>query len=174
MTTDQNPEFVVQLTECQNRLYAFILALLPDPDAAHDVLQETNLVLWDRADDFCTAKSFWAWSSGVARKKVLSHFRDRKRGRLVFDNELVESLASVATRVSEEDDIRSSRLRACLEELPADKRDLLASRYVSKLSVAALAGQIGRSTAAVSMTLYRLREILFNCVQRKHAGEEVR
>ena len=171
---DPNSDLVIHLTESQNRLYAFILVLLPDPHAARDVLQETNLVIWDRADEYRTAKSFWAWASGIARKKVPTYFRDCGRDRLVFDDALVESLALVADHVSEEDELRGSKLRDCLEELPPDKRDLLSGRYVSKASISALAQQLGRSNAAVGMLLYRLREILANCIRRKLAEEEAR
>ena len=37
---------VQRITECQRRLYAYILTLLPGTQQADDVLQETNLVLW--------------------------------------------------------------------------------------------------------------------------------
>ena len=124
-------------------------------------------MIWDRADEFCADKSFWAWASGIARMKVLSYFRDCQRNRLIFDDALVESLALAAERVSEEGDLRGSNLRDCLEKLPADKRELLVNRYVAKTSISALARQIGRSNAAVSMLLHRLREILLKCIQGK-------
>lgn len=166
------PDLVVNLTESQNRLYAFILTLLPDPVAARDVLQETNLVIWERAAECSPATGFWAWASEIARRKVMAHFRDCGRDRLVFDEALVESLALVAASVAEEDELRGSKLRDCLEQLPSDKRELLAKRYASKASIFALAQQIGKSDAAVKMLLYRLRETLLNCIQRKLAEVE--
>lgn len=172
MSVDRDSDLVLHLTESQNRLYAFILVLLPNPHAARDVLQEVNLVIWKQAGEYCAAKGFWAWASGIARKKVLAHFRDCGRDRLVFDDELVESLALAAEHVAEEDDFRGSKLRDCLDKLPRDKRELLSGRYVSKASISALAQQFGKSNAAVKMLLYRLRETLLNCIQRKLAEAE--
>jgi RNA polymerase sigma-70 factor, ECF subfamily len=39
-------ELVSLMTQFQGRLYAYILSLIADADAANDVLQETNVVLW--------------------------------------------------------------------------------------------------------------------------------
>ncbi len=44
-STDRTERYVQHLTDVQNRLYAYILMLLPNPDDAANVLQETNLVL---------------------------------------------------------------------------------------------------------------------------------
>lgn len=46
----QSPEFIQLLTTHQSRLYAYILTLVFDPNDADDVLQETNTVLWSKAD----------------------------------------------------------------------------------------------------------------------------
>ena len=45
-------QFVERLGSCQDRLFAYILMLLSNRDAALDVLQETNLVLWRKAAEF--------------------------------------------------------------------------------------------------------------------------
>ena len=55
MTSDQ---YFLAITAIQNRLHAYILSLLADPAAAQDVLQETNLVLIRKADNFQSDASF--------------------------------------------------------------------------------------------------------------------
>ena len=40
-------EFVAQITKSQRQLHAFILSMVWNPVEADDVLQETNLVLWE-------------------------------------------------------------------------------------------------------------------------------
>src|SRR3954454_14411357 len=42
-------EFVQLLTGVQSRLYAYICSLVGDSAGARDVLQETNLALWNKA-----------------------------------------------------------------------------------------------------------------------------
>ncbi len=48
----KSDRYFLAITAIQNRLHAYILSLLADPVAAQDVLQETNLVLIRKADDF--------------------------------------------------------------------------------------------------------------------------
>ena len=55
-------QFVRNLTDCQPRLYAFILSLLPNRDDASDVLQDTNLVIWRRSAEFTDGTNFVAWA----------------------------------------------------------------------------------------------------------------
>ena len=43
-------EFVQRLTGCQPRLYAYIVTLVLDSHEAEDVLQQANLVMWEKQD----------------------------------------------------------------------------------------------------------------------------
>ena len=58
--------FVRRLTECQSRLYAYVLALPADPTSANEVLGETNVTLWRKAAEFQEGSNFGAWAVRVA------------------------------------------------------------------------------------------------------------
>ena len=45
-------DYVQLLTGAQSRLYAYICCLVGESAAARDVLQETNLALWDKAGEY--------------------------------------------------------------------------------------------------------------------------
>ena len=64
-------EFVSLLTASQRRLYAFICTLVIDRTDADEVLQETNLALWEQAERFEAGTDFVAWACRVAHYKVL-------------------------------------------------------------------------------------------------------
>src|SRR5262245_8659861 len=99
---EKRDEFIAQLTVSQPSLWAYIFSLLPDHAAAQDLLQETNLTLWRKADDFQPSTSFLAWSSQVAYFHVLSYRRRMRRDRLVFDENVLAYLAErQADRVAE-------------------------------------------------------------------------
>ncbi len=53
MATD-NPRqrFLKSLVASQPRLYAYVVSLLHDPERAHDVLQQANVVMLDKANEF--------------------------------------------------------------------------------------------------------------------------
>lgn len=171
MNPDPQARFMLLITEAQPRLFAFILTLLPDRHAARDVLQNTNLTLWEKADDYEPGTSFVAWSCQIARFKVLAHFRDAGRDRHLFDADTLDRMAHVAERVSESTQDRLDALAGCLGELPADQRDLIHRRYDNEQSPADIAEQLDTSSNTVRQSLFRIRHTLMKCVQRKLAEE---
>ena len=71
-------EFVRRLTGCQPRLYAYIMTLVLDPHEADDVLQQANLVMWEKLDEFLACENFDALACRVAYFQVLAYRRDRR------------------------------------------------------------------------------------------------
>lgn len=67
MTAGQSrDEFVMLLTAVQPRLFSYLAMVLGDVHDANNVLQETNVTLWTKADDFTTGTNFFAWAREVA------------------------------------------------------------------------------------------------------------
>ena len=98
MATD-NPRqrFLRSLVASQPRLYAYVVSLLHDPERAYDVLQQANVVMLDKADEFSDqGKPFLPWAFKVCYYEVLSERRDRGRCRHVFDDDFLETIADMA------------------------------------------------------------------------------
>ena len=168
--SNQHEWLVHELTSSQTRLYGFVLTLLPDRDAARDVLQETNLVIWRKADEFESGTDFWAWATQIARYQVLSHFRDSGRDRLVFDEAVVEKLATAAEKNSADVE-RVRALVGCIQKLPATQAEVVTLRYRSNSSIDEIARERGQTVAAVKMLLLRARRALAKCVELALKGD---
>ena len=89
MATDSSspghtPAFVGHLTGCQSLLYGFICALLGGAEGAGDVLQETNIVLWNKAHEYDPARPFLPWAYTFARFQVMAWRKKQSRSRLVL------------------------------------------------------------------------------------------
>jgi RNA polymerase sigma-70 factor (ECF subfamily) len=166
----ETDEFVTLLTQSQQSLYACILSLLPDRAAANDLLQETNLTLWHKAEDFEPGTNFLAWATRIARYHVLNYRRKRQRDRLVFDEALFAELCDRQAARVEEAAPFAELLRECLKKLPDEHRELVEARYASGGSVRQIAESRGISPGAVSQTLYRIREALLNCISGRLRG----
>lgn len=151
---------------CQPSLYAYILSLTGDPDWADDVLQETNLALLRKKADFELGTDFLAWATTVAYYQVLTSRKQRQRSKLIFDEQLIGTLAAEAVPVLQQQDARRAALRRCLAELPQRQSNLLQRRY-AKDSVMQIAADLRRSVGSISQTLYRIRAALKECVQKK-------
>ncbi len=166
-------QFVQELTANQARLLAYVMTLLPNLEAAQDVLQNTNLVLWEKAETFTEGTNFLAWACAVARHEVLAYYRRTQRERHVFDEALVEQLATTAERHHENTGRLSLFLDQCLALRSTEEQELLRERYASGGSVTEMAARRGLAPGQVSVLLCRLRHKLLGCIERKLAAVEV-
>ncbi len=157
--------FIQLLTDSQPALYASIRALVPDREAAREVLQETNLTLWHKAKDYEAGTSFLSWATSIARYHVLNYRRKQKREKLIFSEELVQELSAAQSDFMNDVDSYVTLLRGCLEKLPAEQLELITLRYSGDSSVQQIADSKGRTVGAISQLLYRIREVLLNCIK---------
>jgi RNA polymerase sigma-70 factor (ECF subfamily) len=150
------------------------LSLWPDRARAADILQKTSATLWQKRAEFVPGSSFLAWARRIARYHVLNERRKLGRDVVVFDETLFqELLARHATRdeLVGVPEFQLHALRACLQELGEPQRKLIEARYAVGGSVQRLAEETGKSVGAISQTLYRLREILRNCIELRLSSE---
>src|SRR5579871_2381594 len=104
MSSNQRTELCIRdLTDLQVRLFAYLVSLLGDIHEARNVLQETNLELWRKSAEFMVGTDFGAWARAIAHYKVLASLRDKRRDRLLFDEELLNLIAH-RSQPSEDDD----------------------------------------------------------------------
>jgi RNA polymerase sigma-70 factor (ECF subfamily) len=166
-TGKSRDEFVQLLTSAQPRLFSYLAMVLGDVHDANNVLQEANVTLWTKADDFTPGTNFLAWAREVAYFKALAFVRDRKRDKLIVDQAMMERVTSQG----EEDEVDPRRvsLRHCMSELNDKQMNVLRLRYSAGASIAEIAQQEAKSEAAVKMSLRRLRLLLMDCIQRRLA-----
>jgi RNA polymerase sigma-70 factor (ECF subfamily) len=147
-------------------LRGFLLALLPRPDLADDVVQETFLTACERADTYTPGTNFRAWIYTIARYKALAAIR-RSAGRCeLLDPDLVDLLVEDHvddTRLSE----RVAALDICVEKLAPAARQAIPLRYTEELGPTAIAERTGWSPNAVNVALSRARDFLRRCAEEQ-------
>ena len=151
-------------------LKAYLLSASGDMNAADELLGEVSSVLWEKFDSYDPDRPFRPWALGVARLEVLKWRQSLARKREVLSPEAIDALADTAGEFAAELDDRLIHLRSCLEAVSASTRRVLRLRYWRRLRVSQIAEQVGKSTAAIEMTLVRARRGLRNCVEGKLAG----
>lgn len=159
-------DFVQLMIGCQSRLYAFIMSLVCDPDQAADILQQTNLVMWEKSDQFTPGTNFSAWAYQIARFQTMAHRQKRRRDRLVFDDETLAAVASVFEERADGLDDKLTALSRCLNQLGEESRSLISVRYRDGASVKQIADQFGHTANRVAVRLHRLRLALMECIER--------
>lgn len=172
----ENDMFTAQLVSIQRRLYAYILTILPNLADADDVLQETNMVLLRKREEYTPGTDFGAWACRVAYFEVLAlrKKQQRERGRILFaDQSLFDHLAGEAgERFVAGDQMLLARLERCMKQLSHFHRRLIHYRYRYNILSEQIAERLGRSAAAVRQLLYRIRTRLLRCVQSSSMSED--
>ena len=159
-------EFILELTQAQQRLFGYIFRRVANRDQAMEVLQQTNLVLCRKADDFELGTNFRAWASTIAHYQILSYRKSLSRDRLVFTDEVV----AIIDEREDESEMREgvlSHLRYCLEAMSSDNQVFIKLRYEGGLSMEQIATEVGKKVGTVRVKLHRLRRSLRDCVQNR-------
>jgi RNA polymerase sigma-70 factor (ECF subfamily) len=170
VVSEDSAEFIRLLTDHQVDLQAFILSSLGDYANTLDVLQRTNVVLWQKAAQFHKGAPFLPWALKVAKFEILSYMRVRRRDRHVFCPEVVELMVDTAIERSAEFSPRCDALRQCIKELPERSREFLRIRYAQEQSVKQISEKTGRSIDAVKSLYHRIRMALARCIDRMVVG----
>lgn len=175
MTERDNNEWLVeQIAGIQPRLFSMILALVHEVNTTNDILQETNLVLWRKADEYDRSRSFDAWAFGVGRMQVRAHMTRAGRDRLMLGESASKKIAALAARDADQFDDRHAALQHCLDTLSDTHRKMILDRYQADGSVQRIAKSLGRSADSVSTTLLRVRRSLAECIEKRMAAEEAK
>jgi RNA polymerase sigma-70 factor (ECF subfamily) len=160
-------EFVVLITGVQAKLYAYVLSLLGDPHQAADVLQETNLVLWRKANEYTPGTDFTAWAYRVAHFQVLAQRQKLGREKLVFDDLLLADLNANAAQRSDTFDSRLATLYDCMKKLSERQRNLFDRHYADGQSIGEMAAARGETAGAITQAIFRARVSLLKCIENE-------
>jgi len=159
-------EFSQKLVGLQKPLYAFILSLIHHRSDAEDVLQETNLILCKKSEEYDPAGNFQSWAFRIARFQVMGHLTKKRRSKICFSNELVDALA-------EEDlDVRKFQLmqkalQICFQKLPDHLKEIAHLRFKEESPLKSISKKLKRPVGSISASLFRIRENLTKCVRYK-------
>lgn len=161
----------------RHRLGAFVGGLLRDAHAAEDVIQEVWVRLAAEVEKGTRIENQPAWCRGVARNLILKHWRSQQSAKVVADSEVMEAfMEQVDVAFAESDHAaedewqrRQQALDDCVAALPEKSRRMLSLRYEARQPVEEVARATGLSFDAATKSLYRLRQALADCVERKMA-----
>ena len=171
----QEAVFIGEITRIQSQLRAYIISLMPGASGAEDVLQETNLVLWEKRAKFEQGTNFRAWACAIARLEVKAHRRQMYRlGTMMLDEDLADQLAAPLQSDEERPEELLQILEHCLTRLREPERELVEHRYFSKGTLDEFSATSGRSSETLRNSLYRIRAALRKCVKDKLAISDAR
>ncbi|MDP1873228.1 sigma-70 family RNA polymerase sigma factor [Phenylobacterium sp.] len=138
------------------RLRAYFSRRLPDPADAEDLVQETLIAIHTKRATYDSRLAFAPWVYGIARYKLIDHFRRRGVRRHV-----PLEAAGVLLAVSDtEAGATRADLHRLLAKLPARQRGLLEDVRLRGLTIAEAAARYGYTEGAAKVALHRTMKSL--------------
>jgi RNA polymerase sigma-70 factor (ECF subfamily) len=168
--------FASHFIKCQDRVFGFIVTMLPNRSDAEEVFQQTSMILWRKWGEFAPGADanadFVAWACGIARYEVLNFLRKAGRRSISLSAEVVELLTTDRLAMDEELAHRRAALERCIDNLQPAQRRMMEDAYGGAQPIKSLAARLGQSANAVYLTLRRIRQTLADCITRRMAEDE--
>jgi len=148
--------------------YSLIFRVVRDSGVAEDLVQETFLRVWNRAQGFDAERgSLGPWLLAVARNRAIDYVRS-SGGKMAKGALELEYAEQPAAFVNFEADVlsqdRARRVRAALERLSENQRHVIELAYFEGLSQTEMAERMGQPLGTVKTwvrtALKNLREDL--------------
>jgi RNA polymerase sigma factor (sigma-70 family) len=158
--------------ECGPRLKAFARTIVRSPEIAEEIVQEVFATAWSKRSQLRDSTRLESWLFKSARRAALrgvsklSHKMES-----AADPETLEFLPGASVEASVRDRLLAEQSARLLEEalatLPAQRRDLLALRYFSEMSLAEIGETLDMPLGSVGTTLSRALTSLREYFQKR-------
>ncbi len=147
------------------RIYGLVLRIVGDPGFAEEIVQETYLQIWDRADGFDRSQgSALGWMLTIAHRRAVDRVRSESAARrrdlrdaaMHRDGERDVAEEVVSTVDAER---RSLDVRKCIDGLTGKQREAIELAYFDGRTYSQVAEHVG---AALPTVKSRIRDGLRN------------
>jgi RNA polymerase sigma-70 factor, ECF subfamily len=166
-SAQRTEDFLELLGAHERSLFTYVFALAPNWQDAEEIMQRVRIRVWQQFDQYDPAKPFDAWVRAIAYYLVLAYRKERSRQREFFTERVLESISKGYESGAETANVRREALRKCVDKLDTGKRNLLHLYYSSaKGPSSAIARQLSMTPNALRQSMYRIRKLLFDCVER--------
>ena len=157
----------------EHAVRAYIAGAVGSFQDREDLLQQVALTVARRFAEFDERRSFIAWALWLAKSRIIDFYRSRDRQSQFLSDALLEKYVEVLMERQQAIPSRREALEHCLEKLPDRSRDLVRMKYHDGLKIDEIAEAIQSTTASVRVTLFRIRDALADCIERRLASEAI-
>jgi len=141
----------------KNKLYAFVLGMIGQPQDAQDVAQEVFIKAYFHLGDFSGKGKFWTWLYRIAYNQCMDEFRRRKRrGQSVDVEEIVISDEVTPESVFMEKE-RLQTMHESILALPEAYRTVVLLKHTQELSCQQISEILEIPENTVRVRLHRAR-----------------
>lgn len=150
-------DFAILYRRYVNRIYRYLIVYTNSEKEAEDLTAEVFLAALNGLPRYRENGHFAAWLFAIARNKLTDSYR-KKKPRLIHDLEDIENCedgdSMPLTKIIHAEELE--RLSDLVGQLKPQQIELLQLRFSGRLTYAEIASIVGRSEAAVKMSIGRL------------------
>jgi len=141
------------------RLWRFLVHLMRQPDAIEEVLNDTMMVVWQRADSFDGRSKLSTWVFGIAYRKAL---KSLSRQDLPVDGDDVDEPPDPGPGPEQRLGLEQlrGRLRGAMAELSPEHRAVVELCYFHDMAYAEIADVVGCPAETVKTRMFYARRRL--------------
>lgn len=149
------------------KLLGAVLRILRDRGWADDVIQESYIKIWQKADQFNTGKSSpITWLVSIARNSAIDELRKHPTGRTTTSQELDELAGQqVSAQEQLEGQQVTNHLNHCIEQLEKDRQDMVRLAYLNGWPREELAKHFEQPLNTVKTWLHRSLKQIKRCLE---------
>jgi RNA polymerase sigma-70 factor, ECF subfamily len=159
--------------ETEPTVAAYVFAAVSQFQEAEDIVQQVALTVARRFSEYDRERSFVAWTLWIAKSRIIDFYRKRDREKRFFSDHLLEKLADTFSSSSIVPNEKRVALEKCIDRLPEKSRQMLQLRYADGKKIGQVASVLQKSAGVIRMTLYRIRNLLADCVRIETAKESM-
>lgn len=149
------------------KLFALCLKIVTRQDIAEDVLQDSFINVWHKADQFRGDKgSAMSWLVGIVRNKSIDWIRKNPIGRDVSDDALLET-QDFATLVEDGFEFSgdTQALIDCMDELDDTQRNAITNVYYQGFTHKEYSNKSGHPLGTIKSWIRRGLQALKGCLE---------
>jgi RNA polymerase sigma-70 factor, ECF subfamily len=149
-----------------------VVSGLIEPSAIEALVQQTFVGAYESLVRYKQGQSFSHWLSGIAKNLLKMELRRRireQRHLKAYHQHLLDKVE--AHGVEDDVNLLDAALAECLKGLAPAAAQLVQLRYAEGLGIAEVSARMNRSSLATRQMLFRVRNALRRCVERKVSAE---
>ena len=136
------------------RVFGYLYRRVGSQQDAEDLTSQTFIAAYEALESYRGQNHFAAWLFGIARHKLMDHYRRTSAQPPTDDVEDIPKEEHTLDRIIQDEEL--SRLGALIQHLNSEEQDLIYLRYLAGLSYVEMGELLGKNSDAVKKSVYRL------------------
>jgi len=153
-----------------NDVYRYVMTRCSDTTVAGDIVNIVMLDVWRQADRFQGRSKVTTWLIGIARHKLIDHYRRERR----HEHDELDEAAADPLPVSEQVVAAAQHadwVKHCIDHLGGLQRDIVHLAFYSDMAYPEIAEIVECPVGTVKSRMFHAREALRRCLEQL-AGED--